>query len=558
MSQIYDCFTLYDELDLLEIRLNVLDKVVDKFVIVEGERTFQNKEKPLYLLNNLARFEKFRNKIIHVIVPAREFVEDPWSNERKTFSYIANGLTSAGGDDIVVVSCIDEIPKPEVIASLKYQISEPVHLEMKLFYFYLNTCFKANVYGHDNWHGSFVGKRSMLNAYGDVYDTVIGQRRKLKHVPNAGWHFSYLGSEKQIVSKLNSFSHTNFNHLTTEDIATNKKNLSDPLGRGDIIELDHIMPISELPEYIQKNAVLYDSLIYKNILLIGGNGYIGSRVYEYLKAKNYNVTNVDSCEFGQIYPETVKTKYQNLTEGFLLPFTHIVLLAGCSSVGTSKDIHYAFANNVTHFNDLVKKINHSQTLIYASSCSVYGASEQTSTEEDKLTPPLSNYDFTKQCIDYINNFSDKNCVGLRFGTVGGYSPNLLEELIANAMTVNSNKNKEILVSNGGANRSILGLSDLCRAIETLILAAKIPKKIYNLCSFSNTVLEIGQKVQQISGANLIQNQSLHTNYSFTVSNERFQKDFNFVFADSMESIYNELIENKDRIVLSSNRYGPAK
>ena len=312
----------------------------------------------------------------------------------------------------------------------------------------------------------------------------------------------------------------------------------------------------------------------KKILINGNMGYIGPVVVNHFRNKyeGIKIIGFDNGYFAgclvdpNLFPETsVDMQYfgdvRNFPKEILDGVDAVIQLSAISNDPMGKSFeaptHDINNSSVIEVAKLSKKMG-VKNFVFASSCSVYGASEQTSTEEDKLTPPLSNYDFTKQCIDYINNFSDKNCVGLRFGTVGGYSPNLREELIANAMTVNSNKNKEILVSNGGANRSILGLSDLCRAIETLILAAKIPKKIYNLCSFSNTVLEIGQKVQQISGANLIQNQSLYTNYSFTVSNERFQKDFNFVFADSMESIYNELIENKDRIVLSSNRYGPAK
>ena len=65
---IYDTFIFFNELDLLEIRLNELDKVVDKFVLVESLMTFSGEEKPLYFQLNKNRFKKFLHKINHVVV----------------------------------------------------------------------------------------------------------------------------------------------------------------------------------------------------------------------------------------------------------------------------------------------------------------------------------------------------------------------------------------------------------------------------------------------------------------------------------------------------------
>ncbi|HXP48954.1 MAG TPA: hypothetical protein VN922_03315, partial [Bacteroidia bacterium] len=71
---VYDCFTFFNELDILEIRLNVLDKVVDKFVLVEATRTHQGKEKPLYYNENKTRYVAFADRIIHIIIDT--FPED--------------------------------------------------------------------------------------------------------------------------------------------------------------------------------------------------------------------------------------------------------------------------------------------------------------------------------------------------------------------------------------------------------------------------------------------------------------------------------------------------
>ena len=65
---IYDCFIFFNELELLELRLNELAGVVDKFVLVEATRTFTNEPKPLFFQENRARFREFDSRIIHVVV----------------------------------------------------------------------------------------------------------------------------------------------------------------------------------------------------------------------------------------------------------------------------------------------------------------------------------------------------------------------------------------------------------------------------------------------------------------------------------------------------------
>ena len=66
--KVFDVFPFFNELDLLEIRLNVLDPYVDFFVLSEGTKDFQGSDKVLYYKENKDRFEKFNHKIIHNIV----------------------------------------------------------------------------------------------------------------------------------------------------------------------------------------------------------------------------------------------------------------------------------------------------------------------------------------------------------------------------------------------------------------------------------------------------------------------------------------------------------
>lgn len=290
------------------------------------------------------------------------------------------------------------------------------------------------------------------------------------------------------------------------------------------------------------------------ILVLGGNGYIGSRLYSHLKSKKYDVDNVDLCWYGKIFEETIVENFDNLSVSFLSQYTHIILLAGFSSVGMCKNLYDTVTNNVTYFSNLVNKLSEKQVLIYASSCSVYGNGEKILTESDVLSPPLNNYDFSKQTIDYINNLSiNKKCIGLRFGTVNGYSPNLRTDLVINSMTLNSLEQNKIFISNGNIKRSLLGLNDLCNAIEKILVTDNLKSDIYNLTSFSYSILDLAKNIQSINNCKLDINENLSTSYSFTVTNDKFESTFKFKFQDTIESIYTEIKSNVDRIKLKSNR-----
>ena len=115
---LYDAFLFYNEMRLLEIRLNELKNVVDRFVIVESNITFQGKPKPLYFWDNRDRFSAFQDRIIHVPVVDMPATDDPWQREYYQRNCIARGLTDCSSDDVIMISDADEIPKADVVAQI--------------------------------------------------------------------------------------------------------------------------------------------------------------------------------------------------------------------------------------------------------------------------------------------------------------------------------------------------------------------------------------------------------------------------------------------------------
>lgn len=291
-----------------------------------------------------------------------------------------------------------------------------------------------------------------------------------------------------------------------------------------------------------------------NILIIGGNGYIGCRLYEYLKDEGYSVENADLCLFGKVFPDTLVCDYRSIPKSKIQEYSHIILLAGHSCPATiGDDTSPSLRNNVINFINLLDKISPNQKLIYASTAAIYGNTSKIMYENAHLADPVDFYTYTKQAIEAIARiYPSKNTIGLRFGTVSGFSKNFRQENLLNSMTIAALKNKEIIVSNPKLYRSVLGIDDLCFAIKE-ILVQGIKRPIYNLVSMRGTILKFGNDLAEYTNSNLIINSSMKTGYSFNCSSELFSEDYNFKFKNTVEDIYLDIVNNLDSIEINEKR-----
>ncbi len=194
---IWDLFPFNDELDLLELRLEELDPVVDVFGIVEMPKTFSGNPKPLNLTNNIGRFAKWREKIricVPVAVPdGRDHVVD-WFQRRQTSHFIVN----CDANDTVMLSDVDEIPSVDAIREyLDDDPGYPCCLIHKLYY------YRVNLYDPAPWPATVIAPRYALGADPDM-QKLREARGTLPRIENGGWHFSWLGTPEQILSKLDA------------------------------------------------------------------------------------------------------------------------------------------------------------------------------------------------------------------------------------------------------------------------------------------------------------------------------------------------------------------
>jgi nucleoside-diphosphate-sugar epimerase len=214
-------------------------------------------------------------------------------------------------------------------------------------------------------------------------------------------------------------------------------------------------------------------------------------------------------------------------------------------------------NNINNFIELVNKLDKSQLLIYASSGSVYGSSNEVSTEDIPLRfKPINNYDLTKYSLDlHAQKFIKEGykIVGLRFGTVNGWSPNTREELMINSMTKKSLYDGAITVSNKMITRPILGISDLSSAVRAIIDNPK--SGIYNLSSFVDTVDNISSGVSRILNSKVQDTLNTSGAYDFVMDTTKFKQTYDFLFNASIDSIVQELVDNFEKTKFSDrNRF----
>lgn len=285
----------------------------------------------------------------------------------------------------------------------------------------------------------------------------------------------------------------------------------------------------------------------KSVLIIGGNGYIGSRILHDLE-NHFDFHSIDINWFGNNILSEVKD-YRQLTTEEIQKYNAIILLAGHSSVKMCDGpLTSSWTNNVNNFVDLVKKLDKSQTLIYASSGSVYGSQNVITSEDVALEfDPINNYDLTKYALDNeATKFIKEgyNIIGLRFGTVNGWSPNTREELMINSMAKKSIIEKKICVNNKFIKRPILGINDISRAMKAII--DNPISGIYNLASFVDTVHNISSQVSNILGSNIHETMNVAGSYDFIMDTNKFCKTYNFTFNQTVESIVDEITTKFDK------------
>jgi hypothetical protein len=192
-----DTFMLWDDLDLLELRLNILDPVMDLFVITEASADHSGVKKNLFYEDNRERFAPWRDKIRYVTVfdmPGAGATK--WEREFHQRNAIMRGLGKCRANDLVFLSDLDEIPDPEVVRLNRYGGYHQVYSM-----YYANT-----IRLEENWTGTVAMYYFQCQQLGMQH--VRENRYTLKRTSPGGWHFAYMTSTEKMHEKIKTFAHT--------------------------------------------------------------------------------------------------------------------------------------------------------------------------------------------------------------------------------------------------------------------------------------------------------------------------------------------------------------
>lgn len=220
-----DCFTFYNEIDLLKYRLHLLNPVVDYFILSEATHTYTGNSKSLFFQDEKTNewLSPYLHKIIHIVVDDMPFQEkgagSPWTNERFQRDVIVRGFSRIPGLDknnLFLLSDLDEIPDPQFLYKVKsgeieVGLDKPSSLMMDMYYYNLNTKHR------DMWRQSKLFRYSVFEMLGKTLSE-IRESYGENTTSRAGWHLSYFGDNRFIQNKLENFSHQEYNSKQYTDL----------------------------------------------------------------------------------------------------------------------------------------------------------------------------------------------------------------------------------------------------------------------------------------------------------------------------------------------------
>ena len=276
---IYDCTTFYSEKMMLDVRFNILDNEVHKFIVVESLYSHSGETKKFNF--NINDYPKFKDKIIYLkidnqpedLYSDKEILDNPICKRlnsikriEQSYEYMQKGIAEAKDEDLIIVSDNDEIPN---LKSIKFQKSKKKFLIFKQLLFY----YKFNYY-HDlmTWYGSKACKKRYLTSFSnlrnlknkeypfwrlDAYFSKI-KKNNVEIIDDGGWHFTNLKTPEELYIKLKNFGHHDEFDNTKITIADLKKKID-----NGVVLYDHFADKSS------KNKWEYDYKlkIIKNFLL---------------------------------------------------------------------------------------------------------------------------------------------------------------------------------------------------------------------------------------------------------------------------------------------------
>lgn len=305
------------------------------------------------------------------------------------------------------------------------------------------------------------------------------------------------------------------------------------------------------------------------ILIAGGAGYVGSALIPHLLDRGYSVDVVDLFWFGNSLPSEVgivKKDIFSLETSDLSGYDQTIFLAGLSNdpmADFSPAKNFIFNASAPAYLAYIAKKAKVRRYIYASSCSVYGYTENQLFDEDSPVSSSYPYGISKlqgeravlQMVD-----ADFSVIALRKGTVSGYSPRMRYDLLVNTMFKCAMQDGVIRVNNPAIWRPFLSIDDATMAYTRAVEANESLSGIFNIASGNHTIGEIADLVKLALDEELGRRVGLDIKHikdvrNYKVSIERAKTILSFHPHQTVRSIVKQLIVNMDKCSdFDNNRY----
>ena len=269
---IFDCTTFYNANLLFQTRFEILKDYVDYFVVCEASRDHTGNTKKLNFDQEF--YNKNKDRIIYIKVLDLPIVKLKGKKDYKILSLqmerLFEGIKFAKDDDLIILSDEDEIPNPQNIFEFKSQKYKYGIFMQNMYYYKINLMDTQN--GNGNWPGSRICKKKNLKSFFKFRLLKVknlqypfwrfDKEKSIQLINNGGWHFSYLMSPSEILNKIKSMAHTEFNKVkfaNIENIESNIKNGLDLFDRK--IPFKKVLIDETYPKYIRDNVQLYKDWI---------------------------------------------------------------------------------------------------------------------------------------------------------------------------------------------------------------------------------------------------------------------------------------------------------
>ena len=263
---IYDCFQYFDEDHMVDLRLNILNQYVDYFVISESTKTHQGKDKKINF--DIKKFSKFKDKIKFIVADYSKEInfnkhiggESPIEQHQR--NSLIKGIEDASSEDLIILSDSDEIPDLTKLNEINNN-KKFIAFSQKMFMYKMNL---QNI-DESDWIGSKITKKKNITTMQNLRNLKFKKypfwridKNNLQTI-HGGWHFSFLQTSEQILKKIKSFSHGEFDIDNINEKSIEKKILKNEDIFGRSISLKKIELDTSYPNYILKNKEKFSKWI---------------------------------------------------------------------------------------------------------------------------------------------------------------------------------------------------------------------------------------------------------------------------------------------------------